>query len=211
LTLDEFICKYLKEEDIYFQEIQSLKRIIEEGNTQKREFEAKKIESETAEQLNEHGIMSGSVLVVQVREATRLPGAPASFAEVIFDQQHQTTQIKPYQNRALWNEKFSFDVITGKEILIINVCSNEFAGRNIIGTCQFFLNKLQPPEYNFDDWTPLKDQNNKDAGQIKVSLQWIYSRVEFFKNLISKLEAKILENENELKFCESRLSSLHRI
>lgn len=41
ITLDEFIGKYLKEEEYYVQQISLLKKMIEEKNLQKEEFVGK--------------------------------------------------------------------------------------------------------------------------------------------------------------------------
>jgi len=161
--------------------------------------------------VNDHGIMTGSVLVVQIREARDLPGIAPTFAEVTFDEQRQATRARPASKSPLWNEKFSFDVVTGKEVLNVSVCSEEFGGRRIFGTCEYLLSSLNGPDYTFDNWAPLKNDREQVVGQIKVSLQWIVSRVEFFNNLINKVDKELSDNQAELTYNENRLEILYGI
>lgn len=152
--------------------------------------------------------MHGSILVVQIREAMNLPGMPSCYVEINFQEQIQTTQLRPSTNHPEWNEKFSFDVITGRESLVVNVCSNEFGGRNIIGMCRFGLDNLSPPDYAFDNWLPIINSNSREMGKIKISLQWIISRVEFFNNLLNKIDKEISENQSQLAYNQERLGLL---
>ncbi len=158
--------------------------------------------------MNSYGIMQGSILVVQIHEARDLPGAPTTYAEVIFEDQRQTTQAKPNTNSPLWNEKFSFDVTTGQEKVVINVCSNEFAGGKIMGACEYLIKNLLPPEYTFDNWLPLKSASGQVIGKVKLSFQWIYSRVEFFSNIINKIEREVVDSKNEFGFYTDKLGTL---
>ena len=159
--------------------------------------------------MNEYGIMHGSILVVQIHEARDLVGGPTAYAEVIFENQRQATQAKPTSNRPAWNEKFSFDVVTGNEKVVINVCTSEFAGRRILGSCSYDLKALTAPDYTYDNWLALKAKSGQVVGQIKASLQWIISRVDFFNNIINKIEKEIIDSKNELGFYTEKLKILH--
>lgn len=152
--------------------------------------------------------MQGSILVVQIHEARDLPGALTSYAEVNFGDQRQVTQAKPATNSPLWNEKFSYDVTTGQEEVTISVCSNEFAGGRIIGSCKYTIKSLIPPEYTFEGWLPLKSASDQIVGKVKLSLQWIYSRVEFFTNLTNKVDKQNVDWQNELGFYSQKLEIL---
>lgn len=149
-------------------------------------------------------------MIVQVKEASDLRGTPSTFVEVFFEQDQKVTQVLAATNRPVWNEKFTFDVNTGKENVLVNLCANEFGGRKVLGSCQYELQKLNPPDYIFDEWTPLRDKSNVTAGQIKISLQWIVSKVEYFGNLMKKLENEISDNEAELQYDEATLEVLYR-
>jgi len=152
--------------------------------------------------------MQGSILVVQIHEALDIPGNPATFTELTFAGQKQVTQLKPATNHPTWNEKFSFDVNSPNESLTINLCSNEFAGRGVIGSAVYPLKSLAPPDYVFDNWLSLM-QRDKEVGKIKLSIQWIVSRVEFFQNIINKIEKEIIDSQNELGFYQEKLKQLH--
>lgn len=155
--------------------------------------------------------MKGSMLVVQVREANDIRGSPSAYVEVFFGEERRVTTMLPPSNRPLWNEKFTFDVITGKENILVNLCKNAFGGREIIGSCQYEIEKLKGPDYVFDDWGPIKNNAGSIVGQIKVSIQWIVSRVDFFNNLIKKLEKDISDNQAELAYDEGRLENIYGI
>ncbi len=162
--------------------------------------------------MNEYGIMHGSIFVVHIHEARDLPGTPTVYTEVLFDGQRQATQAKPATNRPVWNERFSFDVVTGKEQVVVNVCSTEFAGRRVLGTCTYELKNLLAPDYTFDDWlelvTPAMGAAQQVMGHIKLSLQWIISRVDFFHSIINKIEKGLTESKNELGYYSEQLNIL---
>jgi len=155
--------------------------------------------------------MHGSILVVQIHEARDLQGSPGTYVEILFEEQRQATQAKPAGARPVWNEKFSFDVVTGNEVVVINLCSSEITGRKVIGSASYELKALLAPDYTYDNWLPLKTKIGQVVGQIKVSLQWIISRVEFFNNIINKIEKEIVDSKNELGFYTEKLDILHRI
>ena len=154
--------------------------------------------------------MHGSVVVVQIREARELPDNISSYAEVTFANQRYSTQVKPSNSQPVWNEKFTFDVVTGREVIGIQVYDSAFAGLRAIGSCEYELSKLLPPEFTFDDWLPLLGPDNKQVvAQAKVCFQWIKSRVLFFENLIGKIEAQLNDYTNELGYHEGLLTSLY--
>eukprot|EP00826_Nyctotherus_ovalis_P040357 TRINITY_DN3975_c0_g1_i11.p1 TRINITY_DN3975_c0_g1~~TRINITY_DN3975_c0_g1_i11.p1 ORF type:complete len:253 (-),score=78.63 TRINITY_DN3975_c0_g1_i11:48-806(-) len=155
--------------------------------------------------MNDEGVMTGSVLVVQIMEARDLARAGSLCVELAFDDQRQITQVKTH-SAAVWNEKFSFDVTNKEQKIVINLC--EAAGKRVIGSCTYALRDLNPPEYTVDSWVPLRATPGGVVGQLKLSLQWIVSRVEFFNNLISKTERQINESEDELNFYETKLRTL---
>jgi len=155
--------------------------------------------------MNDQGIMTGSILVVQIMEAQNLGRVGSVFVELIFDDQKQVTQPKP-QNGAVWNEKFSFDVTNKEQGVVINLC--EESGRRVIGSCEYELKDLNPPEYIVDAWINLKGAQDKVVGLLKLSLQWIVSRVEFFNNIIGRIEKQTAELEDELNFYETKLKIL---
>lgn len=155
--------------------------------------------------------MKGSNVIVQIREANELCGNPSTYAEVNIGDQHQVTKVRPKTNCPLWDEKFTFDVVNGKEIVIVNVCENEFNGGRIVGFSRFELQKLIAPDYFFDDWTLLKNSSDQIVGQIKASIQWITSKVEYFNNLINKVDAEKNEAQAELADKQSKLNNLYGI
>lgn len=155
--------------------------------------------------MNDEGVMTGSVLVVQIMEARDLITAGSVCVELVFDDQRQITQVKTH-NAAVWNEKFSFDVTNKEQRIVINLC--EGSGRRVAGSCTYALRDLNPPDYAVDSWVPLRAGSEGVVAQLKVSLQWIVSRVEFFNNIISKIERQINESEDELNFYETKLRTL---
>lgn len=153
--------------------------------------------------------MNGSILIAHIHEARDLKRTAGYFAEVLFDDQKFSTQLKAATIRPVWNEKFTFDVIKGTETIVFNLYS-DISPKAALATCEFSIAKLLPPEYSFDDWIPLKSKGAIE-GQVKLSLQWIVSRVEYFNNIINKLEREIVEHKNQQAMNEQKLEMMHRI
>ena len=80
-----------------------------------------------------------------------------------------------------------------------------------MGSISYEIKQLKKPEYIFDDWFPLKGKGEEPIGQIKLTIQWIVSRVDFFTNILNKIDEQITDNNNELGFYKDKLKSLQGI
>jgi hypothetical protein len=138
--------------------------------------------------------MHGSTLVIQICEARELPGTPAAFAEVTFGKDKQMTPVSKPSNNPVWNQKYSFDVETGQESLTIQLRTNDMIN-NRLGSCSVPLAQLQGPEFSLDGWLELRNDGPRPVGHLKVSLQWIKSRVAFFDGLIARIDLQLAENQ----------------
>ena len=91
--------------------------------------------SKGSEQLNEYGIMHGSILTVHVVEARELApmdvdGSSDPYAILKIEDQVIETNVKSHTLSPVWNESFTFDIMHGKEPLKIVIMDKDRFGKD---------------------------------------------------------------------------------
>ena len=208
ISLDEFIKSYLADIAFCKQQIKNANTTIEDQIKQKSEFEDKLKEAKASEHVSDYGIMQGSIVIVQIYEARDLPNAINVYAEVLVGEQSQTTPIRSLTKSPVWNEKYSFDVTTGNEKVTINMRSPDFVGKGIVCTATYTLSELKLLNYALDDWLQLKTPSGQQAGRLKVSLLWIVSRINYYNEIVNRIDDEIRESQNQLNFYTEKQKTL---
>lgn len=104
---------------------------------------------QSSEQLNEYGIMHGSILTVHVVEARDLKpmdmdGTSDPYVILQIEGQRIETNYKKSTLQPVWNESFTFEITHGREpIQIVVMDKDTFGNDDLEGMCQFSLNELQ--------------------------------------------------------------------
>jgi hypothetical protein len=158
--------------------------------------------------------MKGSVLSVNVIDARNLLPLAANrrFAnaqvKMSIEGQSMRTQEVANTNDPVWNEVIPFDITEGREKLqlsVIDVVSRE--DRQEIGKCEIDLDFLcEDNEVDQMKKDRLCDLGN--GSQIRVAIQWIYSKVKLLKDIQAELQAQIEDDEQYLKEAAEDLESM---
>ena len=74
--------------------------------------------------MNQYGIMVGSVLTATIIEARdlrapRLAGSPSPYVVMQVEGQRQSSEGVSGESNPVWNEIITFDILTGKEPLLV--------------------------------------------------------------------------------------------
>jgi Ca2+-dependent lipid-binding protein len=107
----------------------------------------KQREIQRTEQLNQYGIMIGSVLTANLIEArelksTKLTGSVRPYIVMLVEGQKSTSEVSESAD-PVWNEIITFDIMTGREDLIIQIFDKSDLGRDtLIGESQVALHQL---------------------------------------------------------------------
>mgnify|MGYP003878867139 FL=1 len=109
VTLEEFMRVFMATEDILRQKIDRAEIYLQDFQKQKQEAIQKLEELKKSEQLNQHGIMVGSVLTATVMEVQDLPlnSIQEVYVKLICEENHYQTEIVRYAGKAALNEVFT--------------------------------------------------------------------------------------------------------
>lgn len=148
--------------------------------------------------------MVGSILTVHVVEARDLRPMDMSGSSdpyVLLDIEDQLVQSN-YRKSTLnpvWNESFTFDITNGNnELKIVIMDKDTFGTDDFQGECYFGLDNLRD-QMKHDVWLDLREKNS-DAptqGRIRLMLQWVYSKVQYFNEYLGKWDETLFKDVEE--------------
>ncbi|CDW87383.1 c2 domain containing protein [Stylonychia lemnae] len=209
ISLVEFVESYFDQQREIEERVEELNKMIIEDEKKKNEIIEKLKEIQMSEQMNQYGIMVGSVLTATVIEARELrtSGQPNPYAILTVEgQKSQTDQVNG-NSEPVWNEIISFDITTGKEPLIVQVYSRSNIGRDqLIGQCEVYMDGLID-QYKHDEWFQLENQGNY-FGKIRMTLHWIHSRRKFLQDILKIQDNAIDEETQERNALEAQLQNM---
>ena len=171
--------------------------------------------------------MHGSELKIKILDGRNLGSSdsvyklsPSLILEV--GNQRQTTKIAPYQDSPVWNESFTFEILTGQEKLKVTLCDNgkPIPGRVIEAT----IHDLMAPN-NFersltkDESTIDIDQDRKSkrfmipggddpTAQINFYFTWVYSSRKLLNDYKYNFEKVIEFEEDRIEDLQGSLKNL---
>lgn len=146
------------------------------------------------ERVNGYGLdidASLSVSVVEARELMPMDYTGKSDPYVILKlgntQQVKTNYIAQNLN-PVWNEKFNFDVETGKEVLEIRAYDHDdFGSDDFLGSFALGLERYMDQQ-SHDEWFDLRPENQKlEAnwhGRLRLVIQFIYSKTKMLTSYV---------------------------
>eukprot|EP01017_Pseudomicrothorax_dubius_P003436 TRINITY_DN10494_c0_g1_i2.p1 TRINITY_DN10494_c0_g1~~TRINITY_DN10494_c0_g1_i2.p1 ORF type:complete len:418 (+),score=72.10 TRINITY_DN10494_c0_g1_i2:281-1534(+) len=212
-NIEEFIKVFLEADDILIHKIENADRFLRDYHRQRAEASSKLNDLRQTERLNSYGIMDGSNLTVQIQESHNLEGAdfspnPRYYVVAILEQQRHQTEVAPGASPA-WNETLSFEVKTGLDDLKVSVISKDAQREETAGQIVIPISRLRDQQ-KIEEWFDLLDRNGaKTRGRIRLTLQWIHSRVKYLSDIIRKWDEHIkFQNEDKADY-QRDLDALH--
>jgi hypothetical protein len=148
VSLVEFVEAYFAQQMEVEERIEELKKMIDEDQKKRVEIAAKLQEISGQEQMNGYGIMVGSVLTATIVEARELrsgryTGTPNPYVVLQIEGQKSATDPVPKTVDPVFNEIISFDIVTGRESLIVQVFDHADIGSDtLIGQCEVTWDEL---------------------------------------------------------------------
>jgi C2 domain len=132
--------------------IAELDKLIKEDLGKRGEILARLEEIHAAEQVNEYGIMLNSILTARIIEGRGIKNSQSEIV-VVLGIEGQRAQSEPVTVRSgadpVWKEVITFDIVTGREPLFIQVLDGE--GGRVIGQGEIFMDMLLD-QYKHDEW-----------------------------------------------------------
>jgi Ca2+-dependent lipid-binding protein len=163
--------------------------------------------------------MPNSVLTVHVVEARNLlpmdmEGTSDPYVVLEVENQRIQTSYKKSDLNPVWNESFTFDIEHGQDTLKIVVFDKDTFGQDDFeGECEVSLQE-DPGirgQKKVDIWCDLFDkEGNGGRGKIRLQVQWIYSRFQYFDEYVTEWERALEKDIEDKQEIEARLDQMER-
>ena len=159
------------------------------------------------EMLNENGVSRTSTLSVRVVEAKDLKpmnydGFCDPYVQLTLKDKKVLTSYKTGTLNPEWNEEFSLAAPSKNLILKVEVFNKrKFGGDDYLGSTIVRLKDLED-QLKVDKWYKLENNNTGDNGEIRLKLEFIWSRYKYNSDNFIKTEnqiARLHEDFDELK------------
>jgi hypothetical protein len=215
ITVDEFIDSYIEAENLILGRIDLLRKQIADNTRQMEAAKRQEIETQAAEQLNEYGIMKGSILTVHVMQARELKamdlgGTADPYVKLSCEKQFITTQIMERTTSPVWNEMFTFNIAKGTEELLVEVLNRDvFRSNDFLGQVRIPLSLLKN-QMKHEQWFKLTGRKAGELwqGSIQLGLQWIWSRSRYLAEVVKQWEENIDLDKTEVEMLQAQLKKL---
>lgn len=215
VTTEEFIWSYVDAERLITQRMNELRRQVAENTKQMEETRRKMIEARESEQLNDFGIMKGSVLTVNVVEAQNIKpmdigGTSDPYVILMCERQKIETKYVTNDLNPVWNEVFTFQIEHGNDDLKVivmdhdNIGTDDFEGQVSI-PLKFLRDQMKHDQF-FDLQGP--KPNMQWQGRIHLGLQWIWSKAKYLEEVITQWQENIEMDKQELDHLNKQLAKL---
>ena len=215
ITVDEFIRSYIEAEDMIKDRMDDLKEQIRQSTIHLEESKKQLQEAGMTEEMNEHGIMKGSQLTVQVIEAKNLKAVgmtSTSNPSVVLtsDKQKIETRKLTRTQAPKWDEAFTFTIVKGDMDLKAVVQSGGMLGMaDFQGQVSIPLT-LVKDQMRHDSWFELHGPKGNEPwqGQLRLGTQWIWSRKEYLAAIVKQWEDNINLDNQEMEHLQIQLRKL---
>lgn len=216
VTVDEFILNYVQAEEVIQTRIEQLDRQITDNQQHLEEAKWKLQEAQKLERPNANGIMVGSILTCHVREAKNLKpmnmrGKSDPYVVLTCERQRIETKYIPGEVNPVWDEVFTFQIERHDSNLKVSIMdhstlgSDEFQGQVVIP-----LNTIAD-QLKHDNFYELKAKDNQPwPGKLRLSLQWVHSKVKYFQTIILQWNESLEMDRQELEYLKSQLQKLDK-
>lgn len=159
--------------------------------------------------------MNGSILTVHVVEARDLrpmdmSGSSDPYVILDIEEQQVQTNYRKSTLNPVWNESFTFDITNGNNALRVVIMDKDtFGNDDFQGECHYELDNLRD-QMKHDVWLDLRDRNSDvpTQGRIRLMLQWVYSKVQYFNEYLGKWDETLFKDVEEKEKIELYLQQL---
>lgn len=210
LSIEEFIEGYLEQVNGLTEALTAFRN----NQTDKRKAKEKLLkeleENLLREQINQHGIMEGSQLVVKVVEAQNLnlgSSKPNPYVELKCESQRIRTTVTQANRNPSWEESFTFNIKIGSGELLCSIFSQSSSTEDeFIGSCTVPLKELED-QIKHERWYSVSSKVTTGA-RLLLSCQWIHHKCDYLRMQILDWEEHINEDSAQISRLESELRKL---
>ncbi len=159
--------------------------------------------------------MEGSILTVHVVEARDLKpmtinGTADPYIVIQVEGQKIESNFKKSTLNPVWNESYTFEIRNGNEKMKLIVMDKDtFGNDEFQGECYIDLDTLRD-QMKHDMWYELceKDRDIIFQGRVRLMLQWVYSKIQYFSEYLTKWDETLVRDCEEKERIEIYLKQM---
>lgn len=215
ISLEEFVDSYTDTEEIIQKKLKQVKKDLQKSLEKLNENKEKLKKAENTEKFTSAGLMEGSVLTLSLLRGQDFQPSTASgtanpFVVIQCGDKKVSSAVINSNLNPVWNEEFTFPVNSKNEVLSLVVQSKNMFGSSFMGKVSIQLNTLLD-QLKHEQFFQLTDEvGNKSQGRIKIELQFIWSKVRFFKDICKEQEKMIQDDQARIEQIKEKLNNLRR-
>ena len=216
ITREEFVESYVEIECLIMKRIKNLKKELVSSNRQLEENKEKLKKSEKSEILNAAGIISDSLATLVVKSAQNLiptttDGVSNPYILIECGEYKEKTTTKRFSLTPVWDEVFTVPVHKKGQEIHLTVLSDNTLGQKFVGKVTIPLLAIAD-QLKHEQFFMLYGENpgEKWQGKVYLELQWIWSRVKYYKDIICEWERLIDEDKDTVNSLQVQLEKLRK-
>ena len=216
ITVEEFILSYVQTEELMQNRIEQIGRQMTDSQHHLEEAQRKHQEAVWSERISATGVMVGSVLTCNVREAkglkaTGVRGSYNPYVVLTCEKQRIETKYVPGEANPVWDEVFTFQIEQKDSSLKIGVFNHStLRDDEFLGLVQVPLASIED-QLKHDTYFDIKGKGGEqDLGKIRLGLQWIWSKKAYFETIIQQWEKNLEMDRQELEHIKGQLRKLDK-
>ncbi len=211
----DYVRRCLEAESLALAKLEEHQQNIRCFSQQVEEVMRKLAESKASEKLNRHGIMEDSSLTIWVTELKGffpqdLRTTISPYVTIKVGEQRLRTACANTMLDPVWNEDLTFNIATGEERIRIEVSTNEeeISRHRFEAYCEMSMDDLRDQQKQ-ERLLDLRNPAGRPIpGRVHIFVQWVYSGVQYFADLMKRMQDKL---DLEHKFSDDTTAELGKL
>ena len=204
-TVSDFARVYADTEELMTERTVELEKEVEDCRAGLADAQRKLEAAQVSEVLNDHSIMEGSALAVEVHSLTLHKDCRSSMnVELTCEDRVIRTKTAIATRSVRWDETFTFPITHGTGDLMVVVVEMLPSGKNKLGQLAIPVKLLNDQLKHQSDFSLI----GGEKGELQLSLQWIWSKVEYLRSLTVQWSDNLTSCREELAHIQRQLAVL---
>ncbi|CAK75548.1 unnamed protein product (macronuclear) [Paramecium tetraurelia] len=178
---------------------QQVLQLVEESRDCQRQVK----EIKYTQQQNQFGIDTDSSLNLMIKSASGITNSDfiQSYVSISVDNNEQVAQQTGGDKfHPIFNEQFGFQIKTGRENITLSLLiQDRNQKKSLVGQAKIDISQLQDQQVHSLQLQLQSDRQQYATPTIQFDVQWIYNKLKYYQEMISKLEVDIQQHQNDIE------------
>ncbi|CAD8153042.1 unnamed protein product [Paramecium octaurelia] len=176
-----------------------IQQLVEESRDCQRQVQ----EIQYTQQQNQYGIDIDSSLNIIIKSASGITTQDfiQSYVSISVDNNEQIAQQNGGDKfHPIFNEQLGFQIKTGRENVTLSLLiQDRNQKKSLVGQARIDLSSLQDQQVHSLQLQLQNDKQQYASPTIQFDVQWIYNKLKYYQEMISKFEADIQQHYNDIE------------